>query len=113
LRVAQAIVARQQDFFSHGAAAMQPLILKDIAGELGLHESTISRATTQKFMLTPHGTLELKRFFGAGVPTEAGGAASATAVQALIREMIAAENAAAPLSDGQLVQKLAERGIVI
>jgi len=113
LRVAQAIVERQEDFFSQGPAAMRPLILKDIAGELGLHESTISRATTQKFMLTPYGTLELKRFFGAGVATEAGGAASATAVQALIREMVAAENGAAPLSDNQLMQQLAERGIVI
>lgn len=113
LRVAQAIVDRQQEFFSRGPAAMRPLIQKDIAGELGLHESTISRATTQKFMLTPFGTLELKRFFGAGVATEAGGAASATAVQALIREMVAAENAEAPLSDNQLMQQLAERGIVI
>ena len=67
LRVSQAIVERQTAFFSQGPAAMRPLILKDIAGELGLHESTISRATTQKYMLTPFGTLELKRFFGAGV----------------------------------------------
>ncbi|VFR85129.1 RNA polymerase sigma-54 factor RpoN [plant metagenome] len=113
LRVSQAIVDRQSEFFSHGAGAMQPLILKDIAGELGLHESTISRATTQKFMLTPFGTMELKRFFGAGVATEAGGSASATAVQAQIRQMVAEESAGKPLSDNQIMQMLADRGIVI
>lgn len=113
LRVSQAIVDRQSDFFSQGAGAMRPLILKDIAGELGLHESTISRATTQKFMLTPFGTMELKRFFGAGVATEAGGAASATAVQAQIRQLVADEPSGSPLSDNQLMQMLSDRGIVI
>ncbi|MEI2416654.1 RNA polymerase factor sigma-54 [Orrella sp. JC864] len=113
LRVSQAIVERQSDFFSQGPGAMRPLILKDIAGELGLHESTISRATTQKFMLTPFGTMELKRFFGAGVATETGGAASATAVQAQIRQMVAEEPAGNPLSDSQIMQMLSDRGIVI
>jgi len=113
LRVSQAIVDRQQAFFSEGPSAMRPLILKDIAGELGLHESTISRATSQKYMLTPFGTLELKRFFGAGVATEAGGSASATAVQTFIRQMVAEENPARPLSDNQIVGLLGERGIVI
>jgi RNA polymerase sigma-54 factor len=113
LRVSQAIVDRQQGFFSKGLGAMRPLILKDIASELGLHESTISRATTQKYMLTPFGTLELKRFFGAGVSTDSGDDASATAVQAFIREMVAEENRNKPLSDNQLTQKLAERGIMI
>ncbi|WP_175128068.1 RNA polymerase factor sigma-54 [Achromobacter piechaudii] len=113
LRVAQAIVERQTAFFSQGPSAMRPLILKDIAGELGLHESTISRATTQKYMLTPFGTLELKRFFGAGVSTDGGDATSATAVQTFIRQMVAEENRAKPLSDSQIMQKLADQGIVI
>ncbi|HEX7747503.1 MAG TPA: RNA polymerase factor sigma-54 [Bordetella sp.] len=113
LRVSQAIVAHQSDFLTHGAAAMRPLILKDIASELGLHESTISRATTQKYMLTPFGTMELKRFFGTGVATDTGDAASATAVQEHIRKMVAEENRSKPLSDNQIMQCLSERGIVI
>ncbi|OZI66279.1 RNA polymerase sigma-54 factor [Bordetella genomosp. 11] len=113
LRVAQAIVDHQSAFFSQGPSAMRPLILKDIAGELGLHESTISRATTQKYMLTPFGTMELKDFFGAGVATDTGDSASATAVQAHIKRLVAEENRAKPLSDNQLMLKLAEQGIVI
>ncbi|MBO1114603.1 RNA polymerase factor sigma-54 [Bordetella petrii] len=113
LRVAQAIVAHQSAFFSVGPAAMRPLILKDIAGELGLHESTISRATTQKYMLTPFGTLELKHFFGSGVATDGGDVASATAVQEVIRQMVAGEDRAKPLSDNQITQRLADQGIVI
>jgi RNA polymerase sigma-54 factor len=113
LRVSQAIVDHQSGFFSQGPSAMRPLILKDIARELGLHESTISRATTQKYMLTPFGTLELKHFFGAGVATDSGDAASATAVQAFIRRLVADENRAKPLSDNQIMLKLAEQGIVI
>jgi RNA polymerase sigma-54 factor len=113
LRVAQAIVDHQSAFFSQGPAAMRPLILKDIAGELGLHESTISRATTQKYLLTPFGTMELKDFFGAGVATDSGDSASATAVQAHIKRLVAEENRAKPLSDNQIMLKLAEQGIVI
>nr|WP_066124364.1 RNA polymerase factor sigma-54 [Bordetella ansorpii] len=113
LRVSQAIVVHQAAFFSQGPAAMRPLILKDIAGELGLHESTISRATTQKFMLTPYGTMELKRFFGTGVATDSGDSASATAVQEHIRQMVAGENRAKPLSDSQIMERLAGQGIVI
>lgn len=113
LRVAQAIVGHQIAFFSHGPAAMRPLILRDIAHELGLHESTISRATTQKFMLTPFGTLELKHFFGTGVATDGGDGASATAVQAVIRQLVADEDSRKPLSDSQLTQRLADQGIVI
>jgi RNA polymerase sigma-54 factor len=115
LRVAQAIVQRQLAFFSEGPQAMRPLILKDIAGELGLHESTISRATAHKYMLTPFGTLEMKHFFGAGVAGGApgGDAASATSVQAHIREILGEENAGKPLSDNALTKKLAERGIVV
>lgn len=113
LRVSQAIVDRQSAFFSDGPSAMQPLILKDIAAEIGMHESTISRATTQKYMLTPFGTMELKRFFGAGVATDSGLTASATAVQAFIKKLVDAENRAKPLSDSQITKKLAEDGIVI
>jgi len=113
LRVSQEIVNRQTAFFSEGPQAMRPLILKDIAVELGMHESTISRATTQKYMLTPFGTLELKFFFGSGVATDTGESASATAVQAVIRKMIEAENRAKPLSDNQIAKKLADSGIVI
>ena len=87
LRVAQAIVERQRNFFSHGAVAMRPLVLREIADTLGLHESTISRVTTQKYMLTPHGMFELKYFFGSHVATEAGGEASSTAIRALIVQL--------------------------
>lgn len=113
LRVAQAIVMHQSAFFNDGPTAMRPLVLRDIAAELGLHESTISRATTQKYMLTPFGTLELKHFFGTGVATDGGDVASATAVQAVIRRMVAEEDSAKPLSDSQLTQRLADQGIVI
>jgi len=113
LRVAQAIVDHQSAFFSEGPAAMRPLILREIAEEVGLHESTVSRATTQKYLLTPFGTVELKHFFGAGVATESGDTASATAVQAHIRRLVAQENRAKPLSDNQITLKLAEQGIVI
>src|SRR5262245_24675925 len=85
LRVSQAIVDRQRHFLEHGEVAMRPLVLREIAGTLGLHESTISRVTTQKFMATPRGTFELKYFFGSHVATEAGGAASSTAIRALIK----------------------------
>ena len=80
LRVSQAIIERQKNFFSHGAIAMKPLVLREIADELGLHESTISRVTTAKYMSTPFGTFELKYFFGSSLNTEAGGNASSTAV---------------------------------
>lgn len=113
LRVARAIVAHQAAFFSEGPSAMRPLILKDIAGELGLHESTISRATTQKYMLTPFGTLELKHFFGSGLSAGDGEVTSATAVQAAIRKMVDEENRAKPLSDSQITQRLADQGIEI
>ncbi|MGE5090502.1 MAG: RNA polymerase factor sigma-54, partial [Candidatus Levyibacteriota bacterium] len=96
LRVARAIVERQRRFFEHGEVAMRPMVLREIADMLSLHESTISRVTTQKFMLTPRGTFELKYFFGSHVATDTGGAASATAIRALIKQLIAAENARTP-----------------
>ncbi len=111
LRVSTAIVERQKNFFVHGELAMRPLVLRDIADELGLHESTISRVTTAKYMATPQGTYELKHFFGSGLGTDTGGNASSTAVRALIKQFVAAENAAKPLSDNQLADMLKEQGI--
>jgi len=113
LRVSQAIVERQKGFFTHGALAMKPLVLREIADELGLHESTISRVTTAKYMATIFGTFELKYFFGSGLSTEAGGNASSTAVRALIKQFVAAESAAKPLSDSQLSSMLEEQGIQV
>lgn len=113
LRVAQAIVERQRNFFSHGAVAMRPLVLREIADTLGLHESTISRVTTQKFMLTPHGMFELKYFFGSHVATEAGGEASSTAIRALIVQLTGAEDPKNPLSDSKIAEMLGEQGMVI
>jgi RNA polymerase sigma-54 factor len=113
LRVAQAIVERQRNFFAHGAVAMRPLVLREIADTLGLHESTISRVTTQKYMLTPHGMFELKYFFGSHVATDAGGEASSTAIRALIKQLIGAEDPKNPLSDSKLADMLGEQGMVI
>jgi RNA polymerase sigma-54 factor len=112
-RVSQAIVERQRGFFAHGEIAMKPLVLREIADELGLHESTISRVTTAKYMATPFGTFELKYFFGSSLSTEAGGNASSTAVRALIRQLVAAEDPAKPLSDSALAQMLEEQGIQV
>jgi RNA polymerase sigma-54 factor len=111
LRVSSAIVERQRNFFMHGELAMRPLVLREIADELGLHESTISRVTTAKYMATPFGTYELKYFFGSSLGTETGGNASSTAVRALLKQFIAAEEAAKPLSDNQLSDLLREQGI--
>jgi RNA polymerase sigma-54 factor len=100
-------------FFSNGWEAVRPLTLKDIAAELELHESTISRATTQKFMLTPFGTFELKRFFSTGLTTEGGESTSSTAVQKRIQALISEEDRNKPLSDSQLVTLLEKEGITI
>ncbi|CUI06932.1 RNA polymerase factor sigma-54 [Massilia sp. P8910] len=113
LRVAEAIVERQRNFFSHGAVAMRPLVLREIADTLGLHESTISRVTTQKYMMTPHGMFELKYFFGSHVATEAGGEASSTAIRALIVQLTSAEDPKSPLSDSKIADMLGEQGMVI
>jgi RNA polymerase sigma-54 factor len=113
LRVSKAIVERQKSFFTHGAIAMKPLVLREIADELGMHESTISRVTNAKYMATPMGTYELKYFFGSSLNTEAGGNASSTAVRALIQQFVSAENPAKPLSDAQLAQMLEEQGIQV
>ena len=111
LRVSQAIVERQRNFFVHGELAMRPLVLREIADELGLHESTISRVTTAKYMATPYGTVELKYFFGSALGTETGGNASSTAVRALIKQFVGSENPKKPLSDSQISEMLKEQGI--
>jgi RNA polymerase sigma-54 factor len=108
-RVANAIVQRQRVFFSHGDAAMRPMSLKDIAGEVDLHESTVCRVTNGKYMATPRGLFEFKYFFSRQLPAR-GGSCSALAVRALIRELIAAENPEQPLSDVQLAHLLNEQG---
>jgi len=113
LRVSQAIVDRQKQFFEHGDVAMRPLVLREIADTVELHESTISRVTTQKFMMTPRGLYELKYFFGSHVATDSGGACSSTAIRALIKQLIAAESGKKPLSDGQLAEVLSQQGIVV
>ncbi|MES2499686.1 MAG: RNA polymerase factor sigma-54 [Pseudomonadota bacterium] len=113
LRVSQAIVDRQRNFFEHGEIAMRPLVLREIAEELELHESTISRVTTHKYMLTPRGVFELKYFFGSHVATDAGGSASATAIRALIKQLVAEETSKKPLSDNQITDILAKQGIIV
>ena len=113
LRVSQAIVDRQRHFFEHGEVAMRPLVLREIAETLGLHESTVSRVTTQKFMLTPRGIFELKYFFGSHVTTETGGACSATAIRALIKQLVGEEDRKRPLSDSQISEILGKQGIVV
>ncbi|WP_374343065.1 RNA polymerase factor sigma-54 [Azonexus sp.] len=112
-RVTQAIVDRQRQFFEHGEVAMRPLVLREIADILGLHESTVSRVTSQKYMATPRGIFELKYFFGSHVSTDTGGACSATAIRALIKQLVAAEDGKKPLSDSQLSEILGQQGIVV
>jgi RNA polymerase sigma-54 factor len=111
LRVAQSIVAYQQDFFEFGEEAMKPLVLHDIADTVDLHESTISRITTQKFMHTPRGVFELKYFFSSHVATKSGGECSSTAIRAIIKKLVAAENRQKPLSDSKIAGLLSEQGI--
>jgi RNA polymerase sigma-54 factor len=113
LRVTQAIVDRQRNFFEHGEVAMRPLVLREIADAVGLHESTISRVTTQKYMLTTRGIFELKYFFGSHVATDTGGACSSTAIRALIKQLVAAEDGRKPLSDHRISDILAQQGIQV
>lgn len=113
LKASAAIVERQQQFFEHGAVAMRPMILREIADVLNLHESTISRVTTQKFMRTPRGIFELKYFFGSHVSTDSGGACSATAIRALIKQMINTEDSRKPFSDSQISEVLGQQGIMV
>ncbi len=113
LRVSQAIVERQHQFFQHGKIAMRPLVLREIADQLELHESTISRVTTQKFMLTPSGIYELKYFFGSGLTTKTGGSCSSTAIREIIKRLVEEENAHAPLNDSRMSEILEQQGILV
>jgi len=113
LRVGRAIIEKQTEFLEHGPIAMKPMVLRDIAEELELHESTISRVTTQKYMHLPNGVIEFKYFFSSHVSTEAGGECSATAIRAFIKELISNENPAKPLSDSKITQLLTEKGIKV
>ena len=113
LRVSQAIVDRQRHFFEHGEVAMRPLVLREIADLLGLHESTVSRVTTQKYMFTPRGIFELKYFFGSHVSTDVGGECSATAIRALIKQLVAAEDDKRPLTDAGISEILGKQGIMV
>ncbi len=113
LRVAQSIVRHQSAFLEFGPEAMRPLVLREVADELGLHESTVSRVTTRKYLHTPRGTFEFKHFFSSSLATADGGAASGTAIQAMIRRLIEAENPRKPLSDAKLVEALAAEGVTV
>ncbi len=113
LKVATAIVERQRAFLDYGEEAMKPLVLHDIAEVLGMHESTISRVTTRKYMHTPRGIFELKYFFSSHVSTDFGGACSSTAIRALIKKLIDAEKPEKPLSDSKIAALLADQGIKV
>jgi len=111
MKVANCIIERQRGFLDHGEEAMKPLVLRSIAEAIDMHESTISRVTTRKYMHTPRGIFELKFFFSSHVSTEAGGECSATAIRAIIKKLVAAENPSKPLSDNKMASVLAEQGI--
>jgi len=111
LKVANCIVERQHAFFDHGEEAMKPMVLRSVAEAIEMHESTVSRVTTRKYMHTPRGIFEFKYFFSSHVSTEAGGECSATAIRAIIKKLVAAENPAKPLSDNKMASVLAEQGI--
>ncbi len=113
LRVAKAIVERQRGFLEHGEEAMKAMVMHDIAQELEMHESTISRVTTKKYMHTPRGIYELKFFFSSHVSTSSGGECSSTAIRAMIKKLVSAENPSKPLSDSKLADMLAEKGIQV
>jgi len=113
LKVAKAIVDRQQNFFNHGPIAMRPLVLREIADTIGMHESTVSRVTTQKYMATPAGCFEFKYFFGSQISTDTGGSVSSTAIRTLIKQAVSEESKEKPLSDTQIVDLLASKGFVV
>ncbi|GAL14254.1 RNA polymerase sigma-54 factor RpoN [Vibrio astriarenae] len=113
LKVAKCIVEHQRDFFEYGEEAMKPMVLNDVAMAVDMHESTISRVTTQKFMHTPRGIFELKYFFSSHVSTDNGGECSSTAIRALIKKLVAAENPVKPLSDSKIAALLADQGIQV
>ena len=113
LKVATCIVEKQQGFLDFGPEAMKPMVLHDVAEIVGMHESTISRVTTQKYMHTPQGILELKYFFSSHVATESGGECSSTAIRAIIKKLVSAENSRKPLSDSKMTTILEEQGIQV
>ncbi len=113
LKVARCIVQFQQDFFEYGEEAMKPMVLNDVALEVDMHESTISRVTTKKYMHTPRGIFELKFFFSSHVSTDSGGECSSTAIRALVKKLVAAENQAKPLSDSKIATLLADQGVMV
>ncbi len=113
LKVAKAIVERQQNFFNHGPISMRPLVLREIADTIGMHESTVSRVTTQKYMATPAGCFEFKYFFGSQVSTDTGGTVSSTAIRTLIKQAIDEEDGQKPLSDTQIVALLNAKGLIV
>jgi RNA polymerase sigma-54 factor len=113
LLVAEAILKRQRHFLEYGPLAMKPLGLREIADEVKLHESTVSRVTNNKYMATPSGVYELKYFFSRAMPTASGGACSATAIRGVIQDMIAAENPLDPLSDAEIARQLARQGLTV
>ncbi|HEY7886557.1 MAG TPA: RNA polymerase factor sigma-54 [Cellvibrionaceae bacterium] len=113
LKVATCIVEKQRGFLEYGAEAMKPLVLHDIAELVEMHESTISRVTTQKYMHTPQGIFELKYFFSSHVSTDSGGECSSTAIRAIIKKLVAAENPKKPLSDSKIADMLADQGIQV
>ncbi|MGG5571720.1 RNA polymerase factor sigma-54 [Vibrio diazotrophicus] len=113
LKVAKCIVEHQRDFFEYGEEAMKPMVLNDVALAVEMHESTISRVTTQKYMHTPRGIFELKYFFSSHVSTDNGGECSSTAIRALIKKLVAAETPAKPLSDSKIAALLADQGIQV
>lgn len=113
LKVSTCIVEKQRGFLDYGAEAMKPLVLHDVAEIVGMHESTISRVTTQKYMHTPQGIFELKYFFSSHVSTDSGGECSSTAIRAIIKKLVAAESPQKPLSDSKITTLLAEQGIKV
>ena len=113
MKVANCIVQQQMGFFEHGPEMMKPMVLNDVAEMVDMHESTISRVTTQKYMHTPRGIFELKYFFSSHVATESGGECSSTAIRALIKKLVAAEKPSKPLSDSKIASLLAEQGIKV
>lgn len=113
MKVANCIVQQQLGFFEHGPEMMKPMVLNDVAEMVDMHESTISRVTTQKYMHTPRGIFELKYFFSSHVATESGGECSSTAIRALIKKLVAAEKPSKPLSDSKIAQLLADQGIMV
>ncbi|MGI9295213.1 MAG: RNA polymerase factor sigma-54, partial [Pseudomonadales bacterium] len=113
MKVATCIVEHQLNFFEYGDEAMKPMVLADIATDVDMHESTISRVTTRKYMHTPRGIYELKYFFSSHVSTSSGGECSSTAIRALIKKLVAAENPRKPLSDNKITTLLGEQGIEV